>query len=227
MIENNQLKTVAFSFVLMLSVISFQAYSQIALNNQAVEISQLADENKKVERSKFNVSMNLEAGFQTGSLSKKGTYYERINPQINYELSKNFTGFAGVQQTWIQNLNQLSINSEGNWKVNEINANYIIFYAGGSYQINPNLRLSGMAWKQADQQTIIQRKNNTSDFNARGFQLYMNYRITNNLQINASFNYQNGNSGNFFYNEFQQPYNPFGVSPYNIGDGFGTNPFRF
>ncbi|MDD3638394.1 MAG: hypothetical protein AB7D35_00010 [Bacteroidales bacterium] len=227
MIEIGQNKIIPFILVLLLSGIGLHAYSQIARSIQPLEISQLAKDQKHVERSKFKVFVNLEAGFQSAYLSKKGTYYQRINPQINYKLSKNFTAFAGVQQTWIQNLNQFKLNEEGSWKVDHIDANYMLWYAGGSYQVNPNLRLSGVAWKQTDQQTIIQRKGNTPDFNARGFQLYMNYRITNNLQINASFNYRNGNSGNFLYNEFQQPFTPFGTSPYNIGDGFATDPFRF
>ena len=169
--------------------------------------------------------MNMEAGFQSSPFFKEGIYFQRLNPEINYMLSKEFTAFAGVQQTWVQNFNQLRLNHDGNFEITKTNTSYMLWYAGGSYQLSPKIQLSGLAWKQVDQQSIMQIKTEPPNFDAQGFQLYMNYQISDNVQINASFNYRQGNSGNYFYNDFQDPFRPIGISPNNIGTGFGNNPF--
>jgi hypothetical protein len=102
-------------------------------------------------------------------------------------LSKKFTAFAGVQQTWIQNLNQFQLNHDGKLAVMQTNSSYLLWYGGGIYQVNPKIRLSGLVWKQTDQQSVMQRKTESPNFDAQGFQIYMNYQISDNVQINASF----------------------------------------
>ncbi len=213
--------------LLILSGMNISAISQSVMPNNQFEGASIASKDNDSPKAPFHITMNMEAGFQSSPFFKEGTYFQRLNPEISYILSKDFTAFAGVQQTWIQNLNQFQLNHDGKIAITQTNATHMLFYAGGSYQLNPKVRLIGLAWKQTDQQSIIQRKTAVPNFNAQGFQIYMNYQISDNVQINASFNYSQGNPGNYRYNEFQNPFSPIGVSPYYRGAGFGNSPFEF
>lgn len=215
------------SLLLLLAGMSLTAISQSVMPNNQFEGASIASKDSDAPKAPYHVTMNMEAGFQSSPFFKEGTYFQRLNPEISYILSKDFTAFAGVQQTWIQNLNQFQLNKDGRLDITQTNATYMLWYAGGSYQLNPKVRLSGLAWKQTDQQSIMQRKTASPNFDAQGFQIYMNYQISDNVQINASFNYSHGNPGNYRYNDFQNPFSPFGVSPYNRGAAFGNSPFEF
>lgn len=213
-------------FLLIFCGISLSAISQTVLPYNQLEGVSIANKRNNSPKTPFHVSLNMEAGFQSSPYFKEGTYFQRLSPGINYMLSKKFTAFAGVQQTWIQNLNQFQLNHDGKLAVMQTNSSYLLWYGGGIYQVNPKIRLSGLVWKQTDQQSVMQRKTESPNFDAQGFQIYMNYQISDNVQINASFNYSHGNPGNYRYNDFQNPFSPIGVSPYNNrGTFFGNSPF--
>jgi long-subunit fatty acid transport protein len=208
--------------ILFLSLILLSCY-EVSSQETTIrpnEINSFPDqENTFTELSPLNFNLALQTGFQVIPGDNKGVFFQSINPEIEHTLSQNISIFAGVQQTWIQNLNHFSRTQEGELSMAKTNASYSLFYAGGSYQVNPRLRLSGVAWKQFDQKSILEKKPLAPNFDAKGFQLYMNYRISDKVHINASFNYEQGS--NLLFNSFHQPYSPFGVSPVlNNNHGF-------
>lgn len=175
--------------------------------------------------SKSPLSTSLNLGFGLGTQFSGNTMtYQQINPTINYHFDKRFSIFGGVAYTSFQNYDTYYINSsENRFESQSSNFNLGKIFVGGSYMVNPKLRLDGMIWKQQTMNTdskVLQNK--LPDFDAHGLNLRLNYQVSDKVQINAEFSYTKGNDP--FYSPYRN--NSFmngSSSPFFFND---ENPFN-
>lgn len=175
-------------------------------------------------RSPLSTSLNLGFGLSS-QFSGNTMTYQQINPTIRYQLNDRFSLFGGIAYTSFQNLDTYYISStENSFETTTSNFNLGRIFMGGSYMVNPKLRLDGMVWKQQTMNTDSRvLMNNKPNFDAQGLNLRLNYQLSDKVQINAAFNYSKG------YDPFYNPgmYNPFmpvgSSSPFFFHD---ENPFN-
>lgn len=98
-------------------------------------------------------------------------------------------------------------------------SSYGSIYVSGTYHVNEKLSIRGTAYKTflLNPQNFSENTNNNYfDFSSQGAILDLEYRVTDNFRINASFEYREQNYPNYFGN----PQNSFG-SPNSFNSSFG------
>lgn len=105
---------------------------------------------------------------------------------------------------------------------NAFNSNFTDSYAfaGGTYQVNENLVISGNAFKKFNMNSQMQEIHPQAfNFDAHGMNVGFEYKLSDDASIGASFHYQKGyNPLNSGYNNRYNGYSPFGhTSPFAPG----------
>lgn len=174
-------------------------------------------------KSPLSTSINLGFGLSS-QFSGNTMTYQQINPTINYQLNERFSLFGGIAYTSFQNFDSYYIKGvENSFESVSSNFNLGKIFVGGSYRVNPKLRLDGMVWKQqtmnTDSKALLNKK---PDFDAHGLNLRLNYQVSDKVQINAEFSYSKGNDP--FYNPYRNDFfMPGSSSPFFFND---ENPFN-
>lgn len=224
MIKNQHIKNIA----LIAGIILWTSFSQRAIGQETIETSfqpSIGTQAGLISDSKSPLSTSLNLGFGLGSQFSGNTMtYQQINPTINYQIDKRFSIFGGVAFTSFQNLDTYYISrSENSIESQSSNLNLGKIFVGGSYMLNPKLRLDGMVWKQQTMNTDSKALHNKQpDFDAHGLNLRLNYQVSDKVQINAEFSYSKGNDP--FYNPYRNNAFMHGSStPFFFDD---RNPFN-
>jgi len=183
--------------------------------NQGQEVLTVP-ELKKSTRDK--IDFGLRAGAAFTSFGKHGSMFDTyIAPEIRYKAAPRLHFSAGV----ILSTGFLSgPGFEGSSAPGSVSAgpfgnqfNRILIYAEGDYQVNHRLTIGGMVVKELDND--LYRNMNAFEKNS-GFQsigMNVNYRITDNFHVGASFNVTEGRP--YYYSD---PANPFiRRSPFSPG----------
>jgi len=209
-------------------IILLTSFSQIASAQETIQprfqpaIGSQAGFNSTA-KSPFSTSVNLGFGLSS-QFSGNTMTYQQINPTIRYQVNERFSFFGGIAYTSFQNFDSYYISStENSFESRSSNFNLGKIFVGGSYMVNPKLRLDGMVWKQqsmnTDSKVLLNEKPN---FDAQGLQLRLNYQLSDKVQINAAFSYSQGNDP--FYNPYRNnPFMPGSSSPFFFND---ENPFN-
>lgn len=209
-------------------IILLTGFSQIAKAQETVEprfqpaIGSQAGFNTTT-KSPLSTSLNLGFGLSS-QFSGNTMTYQQINPTIRYQLNDRFNLFGGIAYTSFQNFDSYYINStENSFESRSSNFNLGKIFVGGSYMVNPKLRLDGMVWKQQSMNTNSKvLLNEKPNFDAQGLHLRLNYQLSDKVQINAAFSYSQGNDP--FYNPYRNnPFMPGSSSHFFFND---ENPFN-
>ena len=99
-------------------------------------------------------------------------------------------------------------------------SNYGNIYFSGTYHVNEKLSVRGTGYKTflLNPQNFSENNNsNYFDFSSQGAILDVEYRVTENFRINASFHYREQNYPDYY---FGNPQNSFGA-PNSFSPGFG------
>lgn len=88
--------------------------------------------------------------------------------------------------------------------VQSLNTTGITLYSGGSYYLSSRLTLSGMAFKQFSPDKYPAVNPSFINYNQEGVSFGLNYKLFENLQIGAQFNYIR-NDGPFYPYRLNQP----------------------
>jgi hypothetical protein len=160
------------------------------------------------------IHFGLEAGAVFSTFGRQGSMYNTyIAPEIRYQaaprlhfstgiiLSTGFAPFAGADH---------SMSGSGTPGLTGNRFNRVLFFAEGSYQLNPRLTIGGMVIKELEndfhQQMNAFQKN--SGFQSVG--MSVGYKISDNIHVGARLSVTDGRP---YY--FTDPANPFILrSPY-------------
>lgn len=197
------------SFILFLSGLFFSGYAQFS----ATDSTQTTYFPRK-----FNIHFSVGSQFSsyTGYGYGLSTF---ISPSLTYDVSKRFqirgglslitTNYSGIQSFLSE---QGDSKSQGNYTS-------AFLYVSGTYLLNKNLTLSGMAFKEfplAGDPLSFSPYQSYSKEGAQGIRMDVNYKIGENVQIQAGFGYSKG------INPYMSPY---GNSFLNSNNRYGLMPY--
>ena len=150
-------------------------------------------------RVQLNTGMSVFNSFgnQTGTFSF-------VNPNISFQLNERLAIHTSFVYSYGMNIPFLTLNTENkHFEIQHADLSTALLAVGGSYAINPNLIVSGGIWKEMTMQPIFNEPKlnpRITDLEAEGITLGVRYKPTENIELNAVFNYSRGNSP--FYNPF-------------------------
>jgi len=161
-----------------------------------------------------NVSLSLGSSFSSFApgYNSFGTF---IAPEFQFPVSNRFAISAGIGYS------SIFYSSPGENLLNNRPMQYGSIYVSGRYKMTEKLTISGTGYKTfllnpPDQAT--EKHTDYFDNSNQGVILNMDYKVTENFHINASFQFhqQNGSPYNYMYpgNNFTPYNNMGGFSPY-------------
>lgn len=139
----------------------------------------------------------MDVGLQTGvsymKFSKKGNAFSKyIAPNLSQQLNDKvrITFGSVVSNTNINNPFYISENNS----LKGIQVNSASMFARADYQLSPRLMIGGTAYYKHSLMKPLSDDNNFQDnFDSKGMQLDLNYRISTKSSVNVSVNISEGN----------------------------------
>lgn len=152
---------------------------------------------------------NMDFGLQTGvsftKFSKKGHAFSKfVAPNLSQQLNDKVRVTFGsvVSNTHINN----PFYSSENATLKGIQVNSASLFARADYQVSPRLIIGGTAYYKHSLMKPMTSDNNFQDnFDSKGMQLDLNYRISTNSSVNVSVNVSEGNE--FYPGIHHDPFN--------------------
>lgn len=171
---------------------------------------------EKTEGFKPDVKVSLGTSFTSFApgFNTFGTY---IAPEVSMPVSKK------VEMSFGMAYSSMFYSSPGQSGFSSPN-NYGSIYVSGTYHVNEKISIRGTGYKTFLLNPSNFSENNNSsyfDFSSQGAILDLEYRVTDNFRINASFHYREQNYPDYY---FGNPMNSFG-SPNSFNSGFGGSGF--
>ncbi len=168
--------------------------------NKAKTDSSLKIISKSPALYKPNVRVNLGTSFTSFGNNFTG-FQSFIAPEISMPVSKKTEVSFGMTYTSMQfrSGNENSFQSS--------NHNYGSIYVSGTYHVNDKFSVRATGYKTFmlnPSNFNNENQNSYLDFSNQGAIVDLEYRLTDNFRINASFQYHEQNNPNFFY------HNPYG-----------------
>lgn len=221
------IKTYLILLTIFLTISTINSYTQSFGSNvlgisKSTSDSTLKTLTKTPTLFKPNVRVNLGTSFTSFGNNFSG-FQSFIAPEISMPMSKKTEVSFGMSYTSMQ------FRSGNENALNSGNSNYGSIYVSGTYYINDNFSVKATGYK-----TFLlnpgnfnnENQNSYLDFSNQGAIVDLEYRITENFKINASFQYHEQNNPNYYYG---YPYGGYGdyngfSSPSNVGFG-GFNNF--
>ena len=165
------------------------------------------------ESFKPDVKVTLGSSF-TSFGPGQSTFGTFIAPEISMPVAKKFDISVGMAYT------SLFHSGYGESSFGGTNSQYGSIYISGTYHINEKFSVRGTGYKTFllnPSNFSENNANNYLDFSNQGVILDLEYRVTDNFRINASFEYREQNYPDYY---FGNPYNQFG-SPMRSASRFG------
>ena len=209
-----------FNSKIVFIIIIFVSGFGYSLNAQSFGTNRADDDDTQTEVKlhqeeafKPNVTLNLGTSFMSYAPGYN-TFGTFIAPEISMPVSNKVEISVGMGYSSIFN------SSPGVSAFSNSPSNYGSLYVSGTYHLNEKLSFKGTAYKTflLNEANFGESNGNNAymDFSNQGVILDVEYRVTENFRINASFQYRDQNQPNYFGN-YQ---NGFG-SPMNQNPGFG------
>jgi hypothetical protein len=147
----------------------------------------ISDDHKAPKTKKMNTGLEVGTSF----MYSPNYYYAPsvfIAPNINYRLSSKFLLHAGLiyEKSSVHTLYSVDNQSD---KIIPLNRTYL--YAGGSYLVGPKLTISGSVFKLINNTSNSTHYQNPYYMNAQGFQLDLNYKVSNSISVGFQVRQQN------------------------------------
>jgi len=221
------IKTYLILLTICLTISNLNSYTQsfgsnvLGINKSTTD-STVKTITKTPKLFKPNVRVNLGTSFTTFGNNFTG-FQSFIAPEISMPVSKKTEVSFGMSYTSMQ------FRSGNENTTYSGNNNYGSVYVSGTYHVNDKFSVKATGYK-----TFLlnpgnfnnENQNSYLDFSNQGAIVDLEYRITENFRINASFQYHEQNNPNFFYGN---PYGGYGgyngfSSPSSVGFG-GFNSF--
>lgn len=168
------------------------------------------------DKQAFNPDVSVSLGSSFSSFAPGynsfGTF---IAPEIRFPVSNRFAISTGIGYSTIY------YNSPGESLLNNHPMQYGSIYVSGSYRMTEKLTISGTGYKTFllnPPDPINENNTDYFDNSNQGVILNMDYKVTENFRINASFqlHQQNGYPYNSMYpGNYMSPYPMGGFSPFN------------
>ncbi len=197
------------SFILFLSGLFISGYTQFPAADSA---------NTTYFPRKLNVHFSVGSQFSsyTGYGYGLSTF---VSPSLTYDVSKRFRIRGGLSLITTNYYGIQSFLSEQGNSKSQLNYTSAFLYVSGTYLLNKNLTLSGMAFKEfplAGDPLPFSPYQSYSKEGAQGIRMDVNYKIGENFQIQAGFGYSKGiNPYPFPYSHsFLNPNDRYGLTPY-------------
>jgi len=202
-------------FLVLLSVLSFCGISQTTMpDSLPASATQSLKTDNKLQLHKMDYHIQVGSQFSTSSFGSGFSTF--ITPTVSYGLSKRFSISGGVS---IVNttLSGKYYNPYSTEQPSSFNGNFTTatVFVSGQYLLNDRITITGSAYKQFDVMGNVPGYYGSGNNGAQGAYLNVNYKIANNVHLEAGFGYSRGyNSSN--------PYSMFGNDPFNnsFGDPF-------
>ena len=166
---------------------------------------------------KPNVSLNLGTSFTTFGNQMNG-FSTFVAPEIGMPVSKNIEISFGLAYS------NMNLNSNGEFPISQ-NSSYGSMYVSGTYHVNTKLSIRATGYKTFllnPDNFNTDNQNSYLDFSNQGAILDLEYRITDNFKINASFQYHEQNSPNFYFSNPYGGHGGFNGFSNPSTSGFGT-----
>jgi len=195
-------------------LIQFDSFGQTFGSNVKTDNEEQTDIKLQEQKGfKPDVKVSLGTSFTSFApgYNSFGTY---IAPEISMPISKKVEISVGMGYS------SIFLSSPGISTFGSTPSSYGSFYVSGTYHINEKLSIRGTGYKTflLNPQNFSENTNNNYlDFSSQGAILDVEYRVTDNFRINASFQYREQNYPDYF---FGNPHNSFG-SPNNFNSGPG------
>jgi len=176
-------------------------------NNDNIQIKK---SEPALKQPKLNYSMELGAGFVSGSSLFSGTY-TNIAPSINYMVSPKLNiEVGGVFTTGTTNFSQNSmLKSNPNLSPQ---TNQFFVFTNGQYALNKRLMLTGSFYTTLNSNKTQQINPYFLDY--KGMDLGLNYKLTEHMSIGAQFRISNGYNDNLFDQTGIGSYHHFGENKF-------------
>jgi len=190
-----------------------QEFGSNRKTNENVSLQQT--ENQEGFKPDVKVSLGTSFTSFTPGFNSFGTY---IAPEISMPVSKKVDVSFGMAYS------SMFYSRPGESGFGSPN-NYGSIFVSGTYHVNEKISIRGTGYKTflLNPSNFSENNNNYSyfDFSNQGAILDLEYRVTDNFRINASFHYREQNYPDYY---FGSPMNGFG-SPNTFNNGFGGNGF--
>jgi hypothetical protein len=165
------------------------------------------------ENKGFKPDVSVSLGSSFGSWGPGyNTFNTWVMPEFTLPINKKFAVRAGIGYS------NMFFSTPGNEGTifQQNNAQFGHLYVSGIYRVNEKFTIAGTAFKSFEiapppQNTVNPR---AIDFSNEGIMLNMDYKINDNMRINATFSYQKHNpygnfmnpGGGFYGDPFAQPF---------------------
>ncbi|MDR0970435.1 MAG: outer membrane protein transport protein [Lentimicrobiaceae bacterium] len=158
------------------------------------------------------IRVRLHTGMSVFNSSGGGTgTFSFINPNISFQLNTRLAIHTSFAYSYGTNAPFLTVNTDKKHvEVQNTDVALGLFAVGASYIVRPNLIVSGGVWKEMSLQPAFSEPRlnpRVADFESEGITIGIQYKPTENSEINAVFDYSRGNS--LYYNPFMNPLLPY------------------
>lgn len=159
------------------------------------------------------VRLNLGTSFTSFGNQFNG-FSTWVAPEVGMPVSKKVEVSFGMAYT------SMHFNTSIDYPVQSQTNNYGSMYVSGTYHVNNKLSVRATGYKTFllnPENFNNENQNSYLDFSNQGAILDLEYKITDNFRINASFQYHEQNNPNYFY-----------TNPYGGNGGFNSfsNPTK-
>lgn len=152
-------------------------------------------------------SFSVQTGMMTGLGNDMGTY-SYLSPQMRFPVSQRFSLNTGLM---LENRPVYGYNQEEGFHSSGQNYNSAYLMAGGDYQIDEHLTLSGSGFMEIPGASGIGSNEGLSNA-SKGFRMNMHYEVNDHLHFDVGVQMREGNR--------------YGPNPY-FNNGFNTSPTPF
>lgn len=193
-------------------ILAFLFPSLLIAQDQPAQQPELLDGEYTLFSSRPALGMQMGSTFSTGFGGSLFT--QSFGPHLQFQPGQNFSLVVGTifSTSNISGGSPMFMNVSGTEMPNRFLSNTV--YAFGAYQVNPRLTITGGAWTEQNNFSMMHNQMNHQafDINARGMMMGMDLKITENLRFGAEISVSRG----------QNPFNP-----YSGGfGGYNSNPFH-
>ena len=139
----------------------------------------------------FQPKVNVSVGTSFTSFAGSSAFSTWVMPEITMPVSDRWSisvgmGYSGIYMNGVENIGFSNQNSQ-----------YAHLFVSGQYKLNQRVTLTGTAYKTmllnpAPDQEFMQ--DGRLDFSSQGVMIDMNYKVTEQFQINVGFEYRQQNS---------------------------------
>lgn len=204
---------ILFLLFICIHLVQFNSFGQTFGSNAKTSSEEKTDIKLQEQQSfKPDIKVSLGTSFTSFApgYNSFGTF---IAPEISMPVAKKIDISFGMSYS------SMFYSTPGESSFNSSPLNYGSIYVSGTYHVNAKFSISGTGYKTflLNPQNFTE-DNNIFDFSNQGVILDIEYRVTDNFRINASFHYREQNYPDYY---FGNPRNNSYGSPNSFNPGFG------